>query len=393
MDMKYYIENEPQQFLVIELNKSKQLRFYPVWLRQNCPCSTCCLSNTTQKLILAKQLAQSKIISVSLLSTLEEPSSALLQITWEDKHISIFALNTLEKLSTFTHKKCPPMLYGQEKGLIQRFIYEELVDDRAIFNVLKAIYTDGLVLVSGIIQEKKTVADLTKKIAPIYQTVYGEVFDIKFTQSPSNIAYSNESIDLHMDLTYYDSPPGLQILHCLSDSEKICGGESIFLDAFFVANLFKQSDPEAFHVLSSYPTTFQKIEHDAEHPAFMVIKKPIFSVNEEAELIGIRWAPNFEGPLMLPHDKMPAYYTAYLKFFNFIDACKKEFGFAFKLEQDEAVLLNNRRMLHGRTEFLDNQRHLQGTYISTNDFKSRLFTLANQLNKDLDNYHLGDETF
>lgn len=392
MNMKYYIENTPQQFFVIEETNNERMRFYSVWLRHNCPCSTCCLANTTQKLIPANKLSQPKITSVRLLNIPNESSNAIVQLTWEDEHVSNFDLEELKKFSSHTSKKSPPVLPAQEKSLIQRFIYKELVDDKAIFNVLKAIYIDGLALVSGIIQEKKTIADLAKKIAPIYQTVYGEVFDIKFTQSPSNIAYSDEPIDLHMDLTYYDSPPGLQILHCLSDSEKIWGGESLFLDAFFVANLFKKSHPEEFHVLSSYPTTFQKIEHDAEQPAFMVIRKPIFSTNEEGEVVAVRWAPNFEGPLMLNQETMPAYYNAYVKFFTFLSSCQKEYGFIFKLEHDEAILFNNRRMLHGRTKFLGNQRHLQGTYISTNDFKSKLFTLANLLNEDLDYYHFGDET-
>ena len=393
MDMKCYIENTPEQFLVIELNNSEKLLFYSVWLRHNCPCSTCCLSNTTQKLILAKQLSQSKIIFVKLLDTADEFSNALVQITWEGEHISVFDLKALQKLSTFTRKKSPPMLHGQEKELIQRFTYEELTEDKAIFNALKAIYTNGLVLISGIIQSGFTIANLAKRIAPIYQTVYGEVYDIKFTQQPSNIAYSNKSIDLHMDLMYYDAPPGLQILHCISDSEKIRGGESIFLDAFFVANLFKRTHPEEFRILSLYSTTFQRIENNTENPVCMVIRKPIFSVNEEADLIGVRWGPTFEGTLILNHDKMPIYYNAYLKFFNFLNLCQKKYGFTFKLEQDEAVVFNNRRMLHGRAEFLGHQRHLQGAYFSTNDFKSRLFTLANQLNEDLEDYHFGDESF
>ncbi len=35
------------------------------------------------------------------------------------------------------------------------------------------------------------------------------------TKDPINIAYSNAGLDLHMDLAYFESPPGLQLLHCL----------------------------------------------------------------------------------------------------------------------------------------------------------------------------------
>ena len=32
---------------------------------------------------------------------------------------------------------------------------------------------------------------------------------------PNDIAYTGEKLSLHMDLLYYESPPGLQLLHCL----------------------------------------------------------------------------------------------------------------------------------------------------------------------------------
>jgi len=40
-------------------------------------------------------------------------------------------------------------------------------------------------------------------------------FDVKSVPSPINIAYSNVALGLHMDLMYYESPPGLQLLHCV----------------------------------------------------------------------------------------------------------------------------------------------------------------------------------
>ena len=34
-------------------------------------------------------------------------------------------------------------------------------------------------------------------------------------EEPINIAYSGVKLIPHMDLVYYESPPGLQLLHCL----------------------------------------------------------------------------------------------------------------------------------------------------------------------------------
>ena len=42
-----------------------------------------------------------------------------------------------------------------------------------------------------------------------------QVFDVISKESPINIAYTNAPIEPHMDLEYYESPPGLQFLFCL----------------------------------------------------------------------------------------------------------------------------------------------------------------------------------
>jgi hypothetical protein len=58
----------------------------------------------------------------------------------------------------------------------------------------------------------KTVAEL---IAPVQNTIYGELFEVKVDKLPINIAYSSVALGFHIDLNYYESPPGLQFLHCI----------------------------------------------------------------------------------------------------------------------------------------------------------------------------------
>ena len=44
---------------------------------------------------------------------------------------------------------------------------------------------------------------------------------MKSDENPINIAYSNVKLDFHMDLVYYESPPGLQLLHCIRYIHKV----------------------------------------------------------------------------------------------------------------------------------------------------------------------------
>ena len=50
-----------------------------------------------------------------------------------------------------------------------------------------------------------------------------------------NLAYTTEALGPHMDLCYYESPPGLQLLHCMRNDDGVVGGESLLIDAFSVA--------------------------------------------------------------------------------------------------------------------------------------------------------------
>jgi Taurine catabolism dioxygenase TauD, TfdA family len=54
---------------------------------------------------------------------------------------------------------------------------------------------------------------------------------------PINVAYSNLGLDLHIDLAYYESPPGLQLLHCLQFDDDVVGGLSQLLDGYRVAEV------------------------------------------------------------------------------------------------------------------------------------------------------------
>lgn len=73
----------------------------------------------------------------------------------------------------------------------------------------------GLCIVRNLPTEINMVKKLAELIAPVQRTIYDEIFDVKVDKTPINIAYSNVPLEFHMDLMYYESPPGLQFLHCL----------------------------------------------------------------------------------------------------------------------------------------------------------------------------------
>ena len=91
-----------------------------------------------------------------------------------------------------------------------------------------------------------SILKLASLIGPVQSTMYGEMFDVKVEKNPSNVTHSSKGIPLHMDFLNYESPPGLQFLHCIEFDDNIIGGESMFLDLFEVTEEFREKHPKYF---------------------------------------------------------------------------------------------------------------------------------------------------
>jgi gamma-butyrobetaine dioxygenase len=75
-----------------------------------------------------------------------------------------------------------------------------------------------------------------------------------------------------------------------------------------------------------------------------------------------------------PED-MDKFYKAHHKFGKLLH--DKKFMVEFKLKEGDIFCFNNRRVLHGRTEYNPNSghRHLQGYYLDRDEIISRLHYL------------------
>ena len=96
---------------------------------------------------------------------------------------------------------------------------------------------------------------------------------------------------------------------------------------------------------------------------------------EAGRIVGVTWAPAFEGPLDVAEADIEPYYEAHATFARLLDASPTRLE--TRLHPGDLVCFNNRRVLHGRRAFQLNggQRHLRGCYVNIDEFKSRLCVL------------------
>jgi alpha-ketoglutarate-dependent taurine dioxygenase len=216
--------------------------------------------------------------------------------------------------------------------------------------------------------------------------LYGDIFHVASGQGGgNNVAYTNVELKMHQDLAYYESPPGLQLLHCVEFSDQVVGGESTLMDGMAAAYHFRQACPEHFETLTKVPATFLKQRPRAN----MTYKRPhIVTVNDDTkeEIVTVNWSPPFEGPLSCDSDMVEPYYRAYHAFDTMLNRHREppqpreeraeadgkgdkqddddellllsalsryasDFTWEYRLQPGEILVFSNRRMLHGRNEF------------------------------------------
>ncbi|KAI9215954.1 hypothetical protein BC828DRAFT_394486 [Blastocladiella britannica] len=266
-------------------------------------------------------------------------------------------------------------------------------------SVLDAVARDGLVFFHNVPTSKGDdyVELLARRFGhTLRDTFYGPSWDVKVVPASTNVAYTSVFLGLHMDLMYFEAPPGLQFLHMLRTNVR--GGRSLFLDMAHAWQVFACEAPaDEVAVLQRVPIHYHyaHAHHHHHHhhhhlesgstPHWLAHAHPLVS---SASSSGMFYAPPFAGPLAPPSpDDVPLWYRAMRRWEDHVRALPMV---EIDLRPGDAVLFHNRRVLHGRTAFDADQsqsspasasaseeetkkhvRHLRGTYVGWDEFADR----------------------
>jgi alpha-ketoglutarate-dependent taurine dioxygenase len=129
------------------------------------------------------------------------------------------------------------------------------------------------------------------------------------------------------------------------------GGTSLFVDAFAAAETLRTTHPADFTRLATTPVPFHYIT-DGRHLHYArptIILDPAGSGDgaEHPRVTAVSYSPPFQAPL--PRDTPPEFYDALARFARLVEAHTAVYS--HQLREGEAVVFDNRRMLHARTAF------------------------------------------
>lgn len=353
-------------------------RFHALWLRDNCPSRR---SASNQKTRSAADLPAGGAPAIARAGT--EGGGARVHVDWAH---GAPARSTFDAAWLYQHayRARPPRHAGVAPPArlpLPRLAYADVSSsDGALFAWLRHLADVGACILEGAPDSPEAVCAAAERIAPVQATVYGRSWEVAESAAAINVAYTAAALPLHMDLAYYESPPGLQLLHCRAFDACVAGGESVLLDGLEAAALFAAVQPRHSAALAAIPATFIKEHFARERPVCMRYRRPHIALGAGGDVTGLFWSPPFEGPLCAPPEDVPRYYAAYAAFDAFLAEQLDARGWTFRLRPGEVLTFNNRRLLHGRAAFAPNggARLLQGCYVHIDEFASRYATLARE---------------
>jgi len=361
------IEHEGDSLCIVWRDGSVS-RFHAVWLRDNGGESRHPVNG--QRLFDVADLPEAVAITAA-----EVDASGRLQVHFSpDEHCSWFEPAWLRAHADSQCSQSKPGLLW-DCHLTERlpwFDYTAVTTDaKARADWLQAVVDYGFALLRGVPCAAGQVLPVAALFGYVRETNYGRLFDVRAEAQPINLAYSGAGLLPHTDNPYRDPVPGLQLLHCLENNAE--GGESILVDGFRAAALLRREAPEQFRLLTNYCVPFRFGAAGVDLQA----RAPLIEIDDNEEIIAVRYNNRSIAPLDLAYDLVPLFYQAYRHFAEILR--RPELAVIFKMTPGDLLLLDNRRVLHGRTAFSgQGKRHLQGCYADSDGLLSTLRTLYSQ---------------
>ncbi|KAG2076272.1 Clavaminate synthase-like protein [Suillus decipiens] len=375
------------------------------WLRDACQCATCVHPSTSQKLHRTSDIP-ADVRPIPHGVTFKDSG---IHIEWADDHKSFYKHSFLERysstqrLSSF-HKDVRPISWDVStisKAPDLYMAYEAIKKPSQLLAAITQLTRYGLLFLTGVPNTENTdetceVRKLADMFGEVRETFYGRLWDVKNIRNSKNIAYTNLDLGMHMDLLYFQHPPRYQILHCIRN--RVSGGISRFVDGLHAAETLYKTHPVDFDTLATTPVPFHYVNDGHhlhyEHPTIELASLPAVigtgsptSAPSVPEINCINYAPPFQAPLLLDSTP-PAFYDALGRYAAMLEDPVNVLNYA--LREGDAVLFDNRRVLHARTSFTDDgrvdadgemDRWLKGCYLQVDTVLDRARMLRTKLEK------------
>ena len=344
---------------------------HPFWLRERVNIENFLDQKTQQRLFDPTMLKNSSEISkVNISDKFLEVSfkdGAYAKLVIEnilkefEKDNELYFINKISWKSDFQNNN----IYKFNKNFFEeKIMYESLLD----------FYKYGFVIFENVPTQDNFIVNFANSIGSIRRTNFGEFFNVKSKPNPNDLAYTSLPLAPHTDNPYRKPVPCIQLLHCIEN--EVGGGLSTLVDGLAVTEELKKEHPSFFQILTEIKVRFQFVDDNVvlEDWAEMI------QLDENKRLKQVRFSPRLDFVPLMDKEKLELYYAARNKISEMYNS--EKFRIEFKLKPGDLLMMDNYRLLHGRTEYNANEgnRFLQGCYIDYDSTEGKLKHLKRKFN-------------
>jgi gamma-butyrobetaine dioxygenase len=352
-------------------NQGSKKEIHPFWLRERVNGETFVDKNTQQRLFDPTKLKNDiEIIRLKL-------SENFLEITFNDGiHTKITIESILKEFSKDSDNKSIKRTKWDSK--LKDFNYfnfcKNFFEEKSLFDALMSFYQYGFVIFKNVPTEGSFLVDFANSIGSIRRTNFGEYFDVKSKPNPNDLAYTSLPLAPHTDNPYRNPVPCIQMLHCIEN--EVTGGFSTLVDGYTVTELLKKKFPEFYKILTKVKIRFQFMDQSVVLESWA----EMIQLDENNELKQVRFSPRLDFVPLLDKEKLELYYAARKKISELYNS--DEYQIEFKLMPGDLLMMDNHRLLHGRTTYDANEgnRFLKGCYIDYDSTEGKLKHLKRKFN-------------
>ena len=344
-------------------NNQNKTEIHPIWLRERVRDEKYLDKNNDQRLFDPSFLNDINIENAQI-------KNNFLQLTFNDGVTSKFDINKLkselldlENLSNTVKQKF------WDSSLKNNPTYkfnENFYESREMYDLLKSFYEYGFVIIKNVPTKNNYIVDFANSIGSIRPTNFGEFFNVRSVPNPNDLAYTSLALSPHTDNPYRKPVPCIQLLHCIEN--EVSGGFSTLVDGFKVATNLKEKNPKYFQILTKIKVKFKFTDKDV----VLENKGELIELDEKNNLKQIRFSTRLDYVPPLDKKILDIYYKARKEVSNLYNS--KKFRIEFKLMPGDIMMMDNHRLLHGRTAYDANEgkRFLQGCYIDHDSSEGKL---------------------
>ena len=258
---------------------------------------------------------------------------------------------------------------------IEKYNYSQsMFESKEMYELLINFYKYGFVIIKDVPTNDNFIVKFANSIGSIRRTNFGEFFNVKSKPNPNDLAYTSLALAPHTDNPYRNPVPCIQMLHCIEN--EVNGGLSTLVDGYTVTEKLKKDFRDYYNILTDVKVRFQFIDQSVilEDWAEMI------QLNEKGEFKQVRFSPRLDFVPLMEKNKLELFYSARKKISELYNS--DQYRVEFKLSPGDLLMMDNYRLLHGRTSYDTSQgnRFLQGCYIDYDSTEGKLKHLKRKFN-------------